>query len=146
MSANCIVRARSAKNYKTFPALFQQYLETMYKSPKHDQIVAVNVMLTIIKAKCCTIDIAAPHCITHDKTKVNVIKAEMGAPSTQQGVTPKWKSLGGVVINFKDFIFNLETVEILYKNPQEMQNYLNRELTEAERQIEGSPMKVDNQK
>ena len=77
-------------------------------------------MLTIIKAKCCTIDTTAPHCITHDKTRVDVIKAEIGTPSKQQDVTPMWTSLGGVEINFKDFIFNLETVENLYKNPQEM--------------------------
>ena len=145
MSANCIVKAKKDNNYKAFPVLFQLYLEAMHKSPKHDQIVAVNVMLTIIKAKCCTIKTTDPNCITHDKTRIDVIKAEIGMPSTQQGVKPMWPSLGGVEINFKDFIFNHETVESLYENPQEMQSYLNRELTDAERQIEGSPMKVGSQ-
>ena len=76
------MRARSAKNYKTFPTSFQQYLETMYKSPKHDQIVAVNVMVTIIKAKCCLIDPSAPNCMLHDKPRVLEIKKnDIGTPS-----------------------------------------------------------------
>ena len=82
LASNSIVRARSAKNYKTFPTSFQQYLETMYKSPKHDQIVAVNVMITIIKAKCCTIDPSAPNCMLHDKPRVLEIKKnDIGTPS-----------------------------------------------------------------
>ena len=52
----------------------------MYKSPKHDQIVAVNVMLTIIRAKCCSIDESAPNCIKHDKEKVDEIRKELGTP------------------------------------------------------------------
>ena len=97
LSANSIVRARSAKNYKTFPTPFQQYLEQMYKSPKHDQIVAVNVMLTIIRAKCCSIDTTSPNCINHDKERVLKIKKdEIGTPSVQQGIQPKWQSLGGI--------------------------------------------------
>ena len=67
LASNSIVRAKSQKNYKTFPTAFQQYLETMYKSPEHDKIVAVNVILAVIRAGCCEIDMAAPHCINHNK-------------------------------------------------------------------------------
>ena len=83
LSANNIVKAKSAKNYKTFPATFQQYLEQKYESPKHDQIVAVNVMLTVIRARCCAIDESAPNCIKHDKARVDEIKKELGTPSSQ---------------------------------------------------------------
>ena len=84
----------------------------MYKSPKHDQIVAVNVMITIIRAKCCTIDPAAQNCIIHDKPRVLEIKKnDIGTPSTMQGIQPKWKTLGGVQIHFKDFILNHDMCE-----------------------------------
>ena len=124
LAANSIVRAKSQKNYKTFPLAFQQYLETMYKSPEHDKIVAVNVILAVIRAGCCEIDKAAPHCVNHNKQQVDAIKEKLGPPSTQQGIAPKWRNLGEYKVDVKDFIFEESIIHQVYQQPEKLSDIL----------------------